>query len=164
MSCGSFRHVLALLNHDEPALWAVLERAVELAEAQRARLTLAKTTDPGRIVKWFGPMTILARAPCQPQPDLQQFAQNRLARACEFVPASVSLTTVLLGPDTACALRRLADHDSYDLLVMDSRLAAHNHKLRREIKRLGMCTLTVLPQADSPSSSPAHNPADALTG
>ncbi len=149
MSCRSFRHILALLGHDEPAASAVLERAVELAEAQRARLTLAKTTDPGRIVKWFGPMTILARAPCDPEPDLQRFAQKMLSRACESVPASVSLTKVLLGPDTACALQRLAARDSYDLVVFDSALPAHNHRLRREIKRLGVCTLTVQPDLGS---------------
>ncbi len=143
MSCGSFRHVLAVLDHQERATWAVLERAVDLAESQRTRLTLAQTTDPGVIVKWFGPLAMLSRVGCFAEFDLQRFALDRLARASEFVPASIPLTTVLLGPDTPCALRRLAGKELYDLVVINSALLAHSHRLRREIRKLGICALTV---------------------
>ena len=52
MSADSFRQVLALLHDTEHEMWRVLERAIELADTERARLTLAKTTDPGRLVSW----------------------------------------------------------------------------------------------------------------
>lgn len=157
MSCRSFRQILAVLGDEEPAMWAVLERAVDLAEVQRARLTLAKTTDPGPVIKWFGPPALLAAGAGAgvTESELQAVAADKLARASEFVPESVSLTTVLLGTDTACALHRLAKDDTYDLLVIDIALADHSHRLRREIKRLQLCTLTVLPQ---PSQSDRPGP------
>jgi hypothetical protein len=55
---------------------------------------------------------------------------------------------VLLGPDTACALRRLAEPADYDLLVVKESLVAHDRALRKEIRRLGLCTLTVTTQED----------------
>lgn len=147
MSCCHFRHVLAVLDQQERATWAVLDRAVELAEAERARLTLAQTTDPGLIVKWFAPLAMLSRVGCAVEFDLERFARDRLARASEFVPASIPLTTVLLGTDTPCAVRRLATHDVYDLVVINSALLARSHRLRREIRRLELCALTVSPQS-----------------
>jgi hypothetical protein len=147
MSCRSFRHVLALLDDDETAMWTVLDRAIELAEAENARLTIAKTTDPGWIVRWFGPLAVLSRCGTVVVPDTQ-LQCSALDRASEYVPASIPLTRVLLGPDTACALRRLAEPADYDLLVVKESLVAHDRALRREIRRLGLCALTVTPQED----------------
>jgi hypothetical protein len=55
MTSHAFHQVLVLLDDDERAMWSVLERAIEIAEVERARLTIAKTTDPGRMVKWLAP-------------------------------------------------------------------------------------------------------------
>jgi hypothetical protein len=142
MSCRSFHHVLVLLDDDEASMWAVLDRAIELAEAERARLTIAKTTDPGWIVRWFGPLTVLSR--CGPMIEPSTDAQcAALDRASSYVPPQIPLTRVLLGSDTVCALRGLAKRSSYDLLVLRESLLARNRSLRREIRRLGLCTLTV---------------------
>lgn len=147
MSCRSFRHIIALLDHDERGMWSVLDRAVELAEAERARLTLAKTTDPGPLVRWFAPLAMLSRVAPVNEPDIQTMAANQLARAAEFVPACVRLTTILLGPDTIRALHQLAASGAYDLIVM--RDGAHSRRLRRELRRLELCTLAVVPEPSS---------------
>jgi hypothetical protein len=55
----STRHVLAVLDHDEGRLWASLDLAVQIADAERARLTLAKTTSPGLALRWFAPAALL---------------------------------------------------------------------------------------------------------
>jgi hypothetical protein len=81
-----------------------------------------------------------------PDTELQCSA---LDRASEYVPAQVPLTRVLLGPDTACALRRLAEPGDYDLLVVRASLVARDRALRKEIRRLGLCTLTVTAQEDA---------------
>ncbi|HZE05262.1 MAG TPA: hypothetical protein VE127_08570, partial [Solirubrobacteraceae bacterium] len=49
------KHVLAVLEDGESRLWSALDRAIELADAEHARLTLAKTTDPGWLMRWFAP-------------------------------------------------------------------------------------------------------------
>jgi hypothetical protein len=146
MSCHSFHEILALLDHDAEAMWSVLDRAVELADAERARLTLAKTTDPGRLARWFAPLALLSRVAVVADTETERFARDQLARASEFVPLSVPLTTVLLGRDTPRALRQMAGQRTYDLLVVNSGLTAHCLRLRREIRRLALCTLTVTPE------------------
>jgi hypothetical protein len=145
MSCRAFRHVLALLDDDEAAMWSVLDRAIELAEAENARLTIAKTTDPGWVVRWFGPLAVMARCGPVIAPD-NEIQCCALDRASEYVPPSIPLTRVLLGPDTACALRRLAQHADHDLLVVKESLIAHDRALRKEIRKLGLSTLTVTTQ------------------
>ncbi len=163
MSCHSFHEVLALLDHDEGAMWSVLDRAVELADAERARLTLAKTTDPGRLAKWFAPLAMLSRVAVVADTDTEEFARDQLARASELVPMSVPLTTVLLGRDTPSALRQLAGQRIYDLLVLNPGLTAHCLRLRREIRRLGLCTLTVTPKPISEVDVLARSAPGAVT-
>jgi hypothetical protein len=158
MSCSSFRQILAVLGHDDRSISAVLDRAIELADAERARLTLAKTTDPGRLIRWFAPAAI-SRAGYVAEFDPQVFARDLLARASEFVPASIPLTTVLLGIDTPCALRLLTAKHLYDLLVIDSALPGRSRKLRREIQRSRMCALMVSP--DSISGARVFRPSPA---
>lgn len=150
MSAVSFRNVLALLHDNEEEMWAVLERAVELADTERARLTLAKTTDPGRLVRWFCPLTPLCRLAPIAEPDLSAIAARRLARLAETVPASIPLCTVLLRSDTCGSLRRLADRVPFDLVVVSAGQLAHGLKLRRELRRLGVCTLSVAADSYAP--------------
>ena len=52
--------VLGVLEDSDHQMWPVVMRAVELAHATEARLTLAKTTDPGRLMRWFAPSASLS--------------------------------------------------------------------------------------------------------
>jgi hypothetical protein len=131
-----FRHVLVLLDDDEDAMSDLMRRAIELVEADRARLTIAKTTDPGRIVTWFAPLTMLSRGGPMLIPDTD-FGRALLDRATAWVPASVPLTRVLLGLDTACALRELVRHGCYDLLIVREGFLARHRALRRVVRRRG---------------------------
>jgi nucleotide-binding universal stress UspA family protein len=143
MSADSFRQVLALLHDTEHEMWRVLERAIELADTERARLTLAKTTDPGRLVRWFSPLAPLCRLAPIAEPDLSTHAARRLAEVAETVPASIPLCTVLLGLDTTASVRRLAERTPYDLVVVSATALGHDFKLRRLLRSLGVCTLSV---------------------
>lgn len=154
MSCRGFHHVLALLDDDERAMWSVLERAIAIAEGERARLTIAKTTDPGRLVKWFAPLATLSRAGLVVEPDTAS-PWCMLDRATAAVPASVPVTRVLLGDDTARALRRLAKSATYDLVVMRDGFAAHHRSVRCELRRLNLSTLLVRTQRSSETDQPA---------
>src|SRR3954452_20603121 len=102
----SLHHVLGILESDENRLWTVLDRAVALAEAEGADLTLAKTSDTGRIMRCLETLvrrSVMSRA----RPETQPGEVDRLARAAEFVPGSLSIKTLVLGPDTRSALREL---------------------------------------------------------
>lgn len=146
MSANGFCHVLALLEDDPDGMWGVLERAVELADAERARLTLAKTVDGTSMVNCacaLGP--VMCAIPLGEE-ALKEEAAGRLAHAAEFVPASIPLTTVLLGWDTTRALRCVVNHGCYDLLVVGSRYIKYRPMLRRAMRRLGISTLMVTPQ------------------
>jgi hypothetical protein len=144
LSASSFLHVLALLDDDSEAMWGVLDRAVELADAENARLTLATPSDPGPVVSCFcGLCGLVVCAVPVSEAELQAAATNRLARAAEFVPASIPLTTVVLGNDTARALRGVVESGCHDLLIARERMLAHNRRLRRAIHKLGIATLTV---------------------
>jgi hypothetical protein len=154
MSCRSCRQVLALLGDDEPEMWSALERAIELAEAERARLTIAKTTDPGWIVKWLAPMAALWRCGVMMTLDTA-YHERALDRASAHVPASIPLTRVLLGQDTARAVRGLTERTCIDMLVAPDSLLAHDRALRREIRRLGLSTLGVGSEAGSRNATDA---------
>jgi hypothetical protein len=146
MSARSFRHVLAVLHDDSRGACGVLDRAIELAEAERARLTLAMVTDPGWVVSWlcaYGAFTCTVPVT---DAELKEAAGHRLAQAAEFVPASIPVTTVVLGRDTARAVRRLAEGGCYDLLVVSDRLLARGCKLRHVVRRLRISTLIVSPE------------------
>lgn len=140
----SFHHVLGVLDDDPDEIRMVLGDAVRLAEADRARLTLAKTTDPGRVVRWLRPCAALSvlvpmAEMLSAEADMKAIAGHRLARAAEFVPASIPITTILLGPRTGSALRVLVKGGSYDLVVAGAALLARNRRLSRDLRRLGVC-------------------------
>lgn len=143
-----FHHVLGVLDDDEVGVGTVLADAVRLAEAERARLTLAKTTDPGRLVRWLRPCAVLSLIVpmteiLSAEADMTAIAGHRLARAAEFVPDSIPITTLLLGPQTGTALRALIRSDTYDVVVARAALLARNPRLRRELRKLGVCALAV---------------------
>lgn len=143
MSATSFLQVLAVLHDDQREATAVLDRAVELADVEHACLTLAKTSDPGRLVRWCGPLAALCRPPAMIDFDLQGIATQQLGRLVDQVPASVPFRTLVLGPDTACAVRQLLAHGSYDLLVIGAKSLSRDFRLRRQLRRPGICVLAV---------------------
>jgi nucleotide-binding universal stress UspA family protein len=147
MSRRAACHLVALLDHDEPGMWSVVDRAIELAEAKRAPLTLAATAGQGRIAAWLAPLALLSRATPVADADLRVRAGDQLAHAAEFVPASIPLTTVQLAADGAGAVRELAQSGSYDLLVIGHRLITSSRRIRRELRRTGLSVLIACPSA-----------------
>jgi len=143
-------HVLGVLEDDDRRLWAAFSRAVELAEAERARLTLAKTTDPGRLMRWFAPGAALAAMSLSIE-DLQGWraADYALARVLEFVPPEIPVTTVLLGHDTAGSLLALLRRSPFDCVVLTDRLA-NCRGLRRTLPKLEVRTVLTSHQLTQP--------------
>jgi len=143
MSANSFRHVVALLDDNDEDSEAVLGRAVELADTERARLTLAQMSDPGWVVRWLSPLAPLCRMAPIADPEPEMTAGRRLARLAETVPASIPLCMILLPVDTARGLRQLAVRSPFDLVVVSAAQLAHGLRLGRELRRLEVCTLAV---------------------
>jgi hypothetical protein len=136
--------VLAVLGDAEDELWACLDAAVEVAERDHARLTLAKTTDPGRLVRWLCPFAIgTLYLPGQ----IAMEAGHALARAAEFVPQDIPLTTVLLTDATQRDLLRLLRAGRYGAVVASASLLSHCRKLTRQLGRLGVEPVPVVPGA-----------------
>jgi hypothetical protein len=135
-------HVLGLLEDGEERLWTCLGRSVELAEREHARLTLAKTTDPGRLVRWLGPFAI-GTLYLPGQGDALVEAGHALARAAEFVPQDVPLTTLLLTDETQRELLRLIRSGRYDALVACAGLLSRCRRLSRELRKLNIETVPV---------------------
>ena len=138
----SLHHVLGVLEDSEDRLWATFSVAVRLADAERARLTLAKTTDPGWIVRWLGPFVVGSLyVPADTDPVTA--AGHALARAAEFVPAGIPVTTRLLGAHTFVALQLLIRGGDYDACVLTEALLARGPRLRRELSRCGVRSVAV---------------------
>jgi hypothetical protein len=127
-------HVLGVLEDDDQRLWATLEQAIAVAEAEYARLTLAKTTDPGWLMRWFAPAALNAMCVSSEELDFRTAASHKLARAAEFVPGCVPVTTMLLGDSTATALAELIARGPHDVVVMSDVMHAHCRRLRCALK------------------------------
>jgi hypothetical protein len=137
--------VLAVLEDGEEQIQGCLAAAVEIAERDHARLTLAKTTDPGRLVRWLCPFAVgTLYLPAQ----ISLEAGHTLARAAEFVPQDIPLTTVLLSDDTQRELVRLLRAGRFGAVVAGAPLLARGgprSKLNRELGRLGLDVVPVVP-------------------
>jgi nucleotide-binding universal stress UspA family protein len=99
--------------------WAALGRAIDLAVANRALLTIAAVAEEPL---WMG-----FGAMCLPytRETIRQQAESamrrHLAEARDEVPATVSVTTRLLHGRPARALAALAEEGGYDLVVTGPR-------------------------------------------
>ena len=113
----SVRHVLAVLEDAEPRLWSAFDRAVALAAQDEARLTLAKTTDPGWLMRWFAPAALQSMCVSAEDLDFRRLASHKLAVAAEFVPARIPVTTLVLGFNTTRAVSELLRGGGYDAVV-----------------------------------------------
>jgi nucleotide-binding universal stress UspA family protein len=108
--------------------WAALERAIEIAVAQSALLTIAAVVPEPRLYTGFGPLAV-PYSPDTLRRDAEREMLRLLAEARDDVPANVSLTTLLLRGRPAKALAGLAASGDYDLVVTGPRPSGRLRRL-----------------------------------
>lgn len=129
----SMCNVLAVLGDSEDQMWETFDAAVSLAEAENARLTLAKTCCPGQTYVWMTPFA--CGGAYVPPPQGPEEVNRTLARVVARVPADLPVTTLTLGADTQRCLIRLLREGRYGALVAEADLLKHCRRLRRELRR-----------------------------
>jgi hypothetical protein len=150
---GGYHGILAVIGADASEGDAVLARAAEVAEESHGRLTIAAVAHPGRLVTWLSGLAISAASLPPVQDELVTLAERRLARAAEFIPGTISLTTIVLTEPPRRSVRRLLDSGCYDLLVIGAHLAA-----KRALAHVPIPAL-VVPAADlAAAAAPAGSP------
>jgi len=150
----SMCNVLGVLGDSEDQTWATLNAAIALAEEENARLTLVKTCDCARAYVWVTPFAY-GGAYVPPPLDSPAEAARLLARVAEFVPETISLTTLVLGPDTQRSLVRLLHAGNYGAVVAERQLLTHCRRLRRELRHEGIREVPVtlrLPEHADPAT------------
>ena len=113
-----FRNVLVAID-GSPDAEEALAQAIDLAQAERARLTLLSATTGPPVVAYasIGAAEVVARG----LEDAEKEAKQVLEDALKRVPDDVSVTSVMsVKPARAAILRQIADGE-HDLLVMGSR-------------------------------------------
>jgi hypothetical protein len=120
-----YHSLLAVIGGDTAEADAVLARAAWLAEESHGRLTIAAVAHPGRLTTWLAGLALAVAAvpPCRD--ELETLAQRRLARAAEFMPETIGVTTMVITEPPRRPVRRLLETGCYDLLVIGAHLAAH---------------------------------------
>jgi nucleotide-binding universal stress UspA family protein len=111
-----------------PGAWAALDRAIEIAAGQRARLTIAAVVAEPRVYAGFGPLAV-PYSPDMLRRDAEREMLRQLAMARDEVPADVSLTTQLLVGRPAKALAELVATGDYDLVVTGPRPSSRLRRL-----------------------------------
>src|SRR4051812_8605012 len=106
MPCG-YHGILAVIGADAAEGDAVLLRASELAEEHNGRLTIAAAAHPGRLVIWLSGLAISAAVLPPVREELVTLAEHRLARAAEFMPETIGITTLVLTEPPRRSVRRL---------------------------------------------------------
>jgi hypothetical protein len=156
MTCG-YHGILAVIGADAAEADAVLERAAELAQEHNGRLTIAAAAHPGRLVTWLSGLAISAAALPPVRDELVTLAERRLARAAEFMPETISLTTLVITEPPRRSVRRLLDSGCYDLLVIGAHLAA-----KRALAHVPIPALVVPGAELAPRSAPAGSPVSVI--
>jgi nucleotide-binding universal stress UspA family protein len=105
-----------------PGAWVALERAISIAVAQRARLTIAAVVPEVPMFATFGAL-VVPYSPDTLRRDAEREMLRLIAAARDEVPADVSLTTQLLHGRPTRALAQLARDGDYDLVVTAPRPA-----------------------------------------
>lgn len=101
--------------------WAALARGIEVATANHALLTIAAVVEqPVVACTPFG-AACMPFTPQQLRREAEQEMRRQLAAARDEVPASVSVTTLLLSGRPARVLAALAEAGHYDLIVTGPR-------------------------------------------
>lgn len=136
------RDVLAVLEDRDDRWRSTLAAAVELAAREGARLTLAKTCQANHMYLWCAAFAVCgACAPVDSDPTVA--AAHVLARATEFVPAEIPVTTMVLSSHTKRELRRLTGSGAYDALVAGEHLLGRTSRLRMDCERNGIAMFSV---------------------
>ncbi len=125
-------NVLAILGADDRETDAVLAEATALVEDAHGTVTLAALSGQSRWMRILHALALGAGA-FVPSEDLATFAERRVARAAEFIPTGVSVTTVVVAD-----ARALVESGRYDLLVIGAKQAA-----RRALARVPIPALVV---------------------
>ena len=149
----SMCNVIGLLEDNEEQMWSTVEAAVALADAENARLTLAKTCEPGRWLDWMSPFGC-GGAFVPPHFDSPDAAARLLAQAAESVPAWIPVTTVLLGADTRKSLRTVLQRYPSGAVVTGPKLLARCRLLGRDLRRMDIQVTTVEPKPQPAASMP----------
>ena len=151
-------HVLAVLGDGEESARETLRVAIELADSERARLTLVKTCDAGRAYVWVAPFAA-GGAYLPPEVDSPDEAGRILARMADEVPDSIPVTMLVLGSDTRTALLRLLQAGCYGAVVADRALLSHCWRLRRQMHRDQVQIIHISSCFEGPDGSkmPAHS-------
>jgi nucleotide-binding universal stress UspA family protein len=119
------RRILAVFD-GSPGAWTALERAIRIAERERALLTIAAVVPEPSF--WVG--TGLVSVPYTREglrADAVRAMERELAAARDEVPATVSLTTRLLPGRPRGALRRLERSGNFDLVIAPGRRRRRRH-------------------------------------
>jgi nucleotide-binding universal stress UspA family protein len=117
---GGVHRVLVAFDGSAGA-WAALGRAIEVAVANHALLTIAAVVEePLALWMGFGAMTVPVTRESLRR-DLEREMRLHLAEARDEVPATVSVTTRMLHGRAARALAALVEEGGYDLVVTGPR-------------------------------------------
>jgi nucleotide-binding universal stress UspA family protein len=112
-----FRNILVSID-GSPSSDQALTEAIDLAESERARLTIL-TAVPNPAGWATTPSTAAAAGSLLS--DLERESQQILKRAVDRVPIGLPVTTILTHEPIRTALARHSAGDKHDLLVMGSR-------------------------------------------
>ena len=115
------RRILVAFDGSEGS-WVALERAIAIAQRERALLTIAAVVpEPS---PWIGlGMLSVPYTRETLRRDAQLAMEQALAAARDEVPATVSVTTRLLSGRPTRALSKLVDQGDFDLVVTGPRPA-----------------------------------------
>jgi nucleotide-binding universal stress UspA family protein len=105
-----------------PGAWAALDRGIAIALGSNALLTIAGVVgSPPPLACGMGGGLVPPYTPEGLQRELDVEMERKLAAARDEIPASISVTTVLLHGKPTRALARLAEEGRYDLVVTGPR-------------------------------------------
>jgi nucleotide-binding universal stress UspA family protein len=122
--------------------WVALRRAIEVAVANHALLTIAAVVqEPLGLWMGFGAMTVPVTRESLRR-DLEREMRLHLAEARDEVPATVSVTTRMLHGRPARALAALVEAEGYDLVVTGPRPMGRLGRLLRHSVTHGLLSRT----------------------
>jgi nucleotide-binding universal stress UspA family protein len=115
------RRVLVAFDGSDGA-WGALRRGTEIALTYHAQLTIAGVVgSPPLIADVAVDLIAMPYSRATLQHELDAVMERHLAAARDEIPASISVTTVLLHGRAIRAIARLAEDGGYDLVVTGPR-------------------------------------------
>lgn len=152
-----FRNILVCADGSKQSEGALRE-AIDLAAAERARLTLL--TAVSRPPSWAN--TSITAAAMRPlEADLLREAQMTLRAAVDRVPASIPVTSILSEDPIREALIEQLRRDCYDLVVLGTRgRGALSAAVLGSVSHYAVnhCTVPVLVVRSEPAPEPDPRP------